>query len=504
MHNVDGGALSMVHGRAGGRRKWDRAAAALAAWLMGGGITLANAQDIRPPAAPAPSAEAVAPPVATAVSAVPGLPDRPKKKSLRRTKPPAVPTDSATGEAAPLQPQTGALRARTRSAVPDLSAAVASPREPAAEPPPRESEQAVAQVPAPPVEPGPPPPTIEQWSNTLMLERLCAQQLLHNEEDRLFGMISLAVRATIRYDGGFLSGDLIDEAAQDSLDALLAACPQLAATDRPHRLGVAIAVIRDATVKRMEENEPRRNLRLLAKATAADLSEELTSREIDAWLDGLTPPERALALFLYASDVTAQEIAEAVGVARPAMVKGVAASKSKLLWFFRQREDGTPAPFTSAPAIEYRQAGEPLAALLRTASGTPQTATMRITGISRELVAGWSLLATVTGLPPDRNLDVEQPFILAAEGGHQRRLIVTASAEIGRPEEPTRRFLLKAYAIDGDAGGVGFHETLRFAAPGVDNQEALRTLGNPFLSNIEIARCLWHDYGKSVDPGLCR
>src|SRR6185437_1764047 len=69
-------------------------------------------------------------------------------------------------------------------------------------------------------------PTVEQWSNTLMLDRLCMHQLLHNEEDRLFGMISLAVRATIRYEGGFMSGDLIDEAAQQSLSALLAACPQ--------------------------------------------------------------------------------------------------------------------------------------------------------------------------------------------------------------------------------------------------------------------------------------
>jgi hypothetical protein len=83
-------------------------------------------------------------------------------------------------------------------------------------------------------------------------------------------------------------------------------------------------------------------------------------------------------------------------------------------------------------------------------------------------------------------------------------MIVVGVAEITASELPVRRFLLKAYAIDGDSGGVGFSDTLHISAEHVDNQQALLTLHNPELSNIEIARCLWHDYGAMPDPGLCR
>ena len=56
-----------------------------------------------------------------------------------------------------------------------------------------------------------------------LIDRLCSQTLRTNEEDRLYGMISLAVRATIRYRGAEFRPDVIDDAVQDSLDAMIEA-----------------------------------------------------------------------------------------------------------------------------------------------------------------------------------------------------------------------------------------------------------------------------------------
>jgi hypothetical protein len=354
-------------------------------------------------------------------------------------------------------------------------------------------------------------------TDAVLLSRLCAQNLLANEEDRIFGLISLAVRATVRYENAPFAADVIDDAEQDALDALLKDCSQITATDEAHRLGIAIDAIREATLKVMVDHRrpDYRAQRSFDTATAADLSEELTSEEIDAWLDGLSPRERAFAVFLYASDVNAQEIADAVGVPVEVLNRDVAMTKIKLLSYFRE-EDNPPAPGMRniGPAIQYRLADASVAAMLHGDPPQPDpvhgdpvpghpAVTLRITGISSDLYAGWSLLAIANGMPPDQTLEVKAPFIVAAEGGG-RRMIVDGVAEITAPDQPVRRFLLKAYAIDGDTGGVGFHDTLHISADRVDNPQALVTLHNPELSNIEIARCLWHDYGKMPDPGLCR
>ncbi|HTZ35716.1 MAG TPA: hypothetical protein VMB84_06790, partial [Stellaceae bacterium] len=151
-----------------------------------------------------------------------------------------------------------------------------------------------------------------------LIDRLCTQSLRTNEEDRLYGMISLAVRATIRYRGGALRPDVIDDAVQDSLDSMIDDCPELSEADPTKRLDMAVEMISDATTKILEEARaaeespdqagpyPRRPPDQL---TAADLSQELASQEIDQWLDSMPPRQRALSLFLYASDVTPQEIA---------------------------------------------------------------------------------------------------------------------------------------------------------------------------------------------------
>jgi hypothetical protein len=353
-------------------------------------------------------------------------------------------------------------------------------------------------------------------TDAVLLERLCAQNLRANEEDRVFGLISLAVRATVHYEDAPFAADVIDDAEQDGLDALIKQCPRLAATDANQRLGIAIDAIREATLKVMEEHQrPDYHMpRSFENATAADLSEELTSEEIDAWLDGLSPQERALAVFLYASDVSSQQIADAVGIPISSLNRDFALTKTKLLSYLREDDGIAPAPGGRdreyGPAVQYRFADASVAEMMRAdppAHGDPvpgnPAATLRISGISTDLFAGWSLLAIVNGLPPDQTLRVNTPFIVAADGG-TKRMIVVGVAEITASELPVRRFLLKAYAIDGDSGGVGFSDTLHISAEHVDNQQALLTLHNPELSNIEIARCLWHDYGAMPDPGLCR
>lgn len=337
----------------------------------------------------------------------------------------------------------------------------------------------------------------------ILLDRLCTNSLRPNEEDRLLGTISLTVRSTVRYQNGVLSPDLIDDAVQETLDALLAACAQIAATDDARRLGLLVEIAGNATGTLMLDKKRRYSAKETHTATAADLSQELSTREIDAWLDGLAPRERALALFLYASDVTPQQVASAVGLPAAAVGKASAATKTDLLKFFRGEMSEPQRPSAGkGSAMEFTVAGgEPVAALMQPEAADAAGAALRITGISSEVYAGWSLLATVNGLPRDRGLAIDQPLLLLPDGAGRKRMIVTGAAEISEPSESTRRFLLRAFAIDHDHEGSGLRGGFRLGPP-IDNPQALITLHNTNLSTIEIARCLWHDYG-GPDPGLC-
>jgi DNA-directed RNA polymerase specialized sigma24 family protein len=340
-------------------------------------------------------------------------------------------------------------------------------------------------------------------ADAALLGGLCADTLRPNEEDRLYGLISITVRATIKYRGGVFSPDLIDDSVQDALGALLDACPKIVAAAEAQRLGMAVGVISDATVNRMADPKSGYSDRQTERASAADLSEELSSQEIDAWLDALPARERALALLLYASNVTREEMADAVGLSLPALAVAFRGAKIDLLKFFREEWiDAPPPPTQPSPGMEYREAGVPLADLIRPDSGRAFTA--HITGISGDIFAGWSLLATLPGLPADRNLDLAQPILVEPDRPGRKRMIVVGADEIGSPHELPRRFLLKAFAIDGDREGAGLHDTFRFSAAALDNPQAQQTLRNPSLTSIEIARCLWFDYRTGVDPGLCR
>ncbi|HEX5320839.1 MAG TPA: hypothetical protein VFW46_16895 [Stellaceae bacterium] len=403
---------------------------------------------------------------------------------------------------------------------------------PAAPPPPPAPVAQPMPTPAGP-SPGPVPvstagprPEDEPWSAATLMERLCSDSLRHNEEDRLYGLISFNVRATLSYERAKFTADQIDDAVQDALDGLIKDCKRIVAADRSRRLGMVIEAIQAMTLQRMgERRRPaprlvsespderkllRRANKPLGKPTAADLSQELTAAEIDAWLDGLPPLQRALALFQYASDVTPREVAGALGIEPLAFKRDTAASRNSLMSYFREQEDGiVNNPPAATPPIEYREAGTTFAKLLETAatpnqSGAAVGPSLRISGISTDLYAGWSLLAIATGLPPDKGLDIVGPVVLATDGDNSKRMIAVAAAEITRPDEPIRRYLIKAYTVDGDEGGAGFHTTLHLVPGGVDNPEALKTLHTPGLANIEIARCLWHDYGRGPDPGLCR
>ena len=84
-----------------------------------------------------------------------------------------------------------------------------------------------------------------------------------------------------------------------------------------------------------------------------------------------------------------------------------------------------------------------------------------------------------------------------------KRMLVVDIVEIGDPRAATRRFLLKAYAIDGDKEAAGLRDAFHVGAA-LDNAEARKTLANASLSSIEVARCLWHDFGTGPVPGLCR
>ncbi|HEY1797957.1 MAG TPA: hypothetical protein VGG57_17725 [Stellaceae bacterium] len=402
---------------------------------------------------------------------------------------------------------------------------------------------AAAAPPAPVIVPAPvaavaPPPVggavreldSEPWSAAVLLGRLCDNTLRHNEEDRLAGLVSFTVRSTLSYDKRKFTGAEIDDLVQDGIDALLRDCPRIEATDRAHRLGLVIETMQALALRRIEDRKHpraqyatgdgpplspaerrlvRRAQKPLGTPTAADLSQELTASEIDGWLDGLSPIQRALALFQYASDVTPQEEEAALGIAPTVLRKDATVAKANLMTYFRQDEEAAPnvAP---RPPIEYREAGTPVTKLLEVSAAgagpsAPQGAAIRITGISADLLAGWSLLAIATGLPPDRGLDITAPVMLAVgEGEQRRRVLVVAAAEMTQPYAPIRRYLLKAYAIDGDGQGVGYHDALHLVPGGINNAEAERTLHQPGLAQIEIARCLWHDYGTGPDPGLCR
>ncbi|HTQ32616.1 MAG TPA: hypothetical protein VMI30_00495 [Stellaceae bacterium] len=378
-----------------------------------------------------------------------------------------------------------------------------------------------------------------------LLDRLCAQTLRTNEEDRLYGMISLAVRATIRYRGADFEPDIIDDAVQDSLDAMIEECPELASVDKSKRLDMAIEMISDATTRVINEvkaarasgdkDNPYSHKRPLGQLTAADLSEELSSHEIDQWLDSLPPRQRALSLFLYASDVTPKDIAAAVGEPPHALAHQFAASKGDLLHLYHEEWVEPTSGARATPAMTFTTVGEGFQALMKaddspaaaptpakatqpdTSAATPPDASpppanpgsagllpsLKVTGISEDLYAGWSLLAIAHDLPRGQRISITQPFILEPDAKGGRRMLVTDIAEIGNPDLPVRRFLLKAYAIDaeGDAAGLrdGFH-----VGPPLANNEATKTLANPTLSSIEVARCLWHDFGTGPDPGLCR
>ena len=110
-----------------------------------------------------------------------------------------------------------------------------------------------------------------------------------------------------------------------------------------------------------------------------------------------------------------------------------------------------PPPIPDAPAIEYREAGQDLPALI--APEAKAAAKLRITGTSNDIYAGWSLIASVTGLAADRRLDLDAPVILEPdEAGHHRMLSIGIE-EIGDAHDEVRRFLVKAYAIDADKEG---------------------------------------------------
>jgi len=363
---------------------------------------------------------------------------------------------------------------------------------------------------------------------TDLIKRLCDKALRTNEEDRLYGMISNAVRATIRYRGAPFQPDLVDDAVQASLDALIEECPEFAASEQSKRLNMAIEIISDQTTKALATHRDADKDKVLRKQvermTAADLSQELSSQEIDQWLDSLPPRERALTLFLY-SDVTPRDIAAAIGEPPGALARQFTASKTDLLRVFREERDALGAPH-AGPSIEYHVVGQGMAALVTPGAAPPPPAAadnpaapvgearrdlasdgapaMRVTGISSDLYAGWSLLAIVKNLPRGQSIDVRDPFLLEPDTPGLKRMLVVGAVELGKPRGDIRRFLLKAYAVDADKDAAGLADSFHLSATKVDNLEVNKTLGNPSLSSIEIARCLWFDFGTGPDPGLCR
>jgi len=382
-----------------------------------------------------------------------------------------------------------------------------------------------------------------------IIDRLCAQSLRTNEEDRLYGMISLTVRATISYRGGDPQRSIVDDAVQNSLDALLHECTALKAAAPAKRLDLAVNVISDSTTKVLARAAEARRTRdkdspylrkPSGKVTAADLSEELSSQEIDQWLESMPPRERALSLFLYASNVTPRDIAEAVGEKPAGLSRRLDAGRTNLMHIFDENWQEPAAGGTrSGPAMQFTESGQGFAALMKPTavpSAAPAPAenvpagnapaadaappvreaapgqapsagsglgALKVTGISDVIYSGWSLLATARDLPRGQRVSVTQPFLLEPDSPHVKRMLVTDIAEIGDPNADTRRFLLKAYAIDADKDAASVRDSFHLGAP-LANDEARKTLANPTLSSIEVARCLWHDFGTGPEPGLCR
>jgi hypothetical protein len=143
------------------------------------------------------------------------------------------------------------------------------------------------------------PQAAERPAAAMLLDRLCSQTMRANEEDRLYGLIGLTVRTQIKYQSGVCSPDFIDDAAQDGLGAMIEACAKIAATPDNRRLGMVVQLISDATTARMQDPKSDYSDAETEKATAADLSKELSLQEIGAWLDALPARQCALALFLY-------------------------------------------------------------------------------------------------------------------------------------------------------------------------------------------------------------
>jgi len=381
-----------------------------------------------------------------------------------------------------------------------------------------------------------------------IIDRLCTQTLRTNEEDRLYGMISLTVRGTISYRGGALQRNVIDDAVQNALDALLSDCANLKAADPSKRVDMAIGVVSDATTKvlngaavarKSHDKDSPYAKNADGKVTAADLSQELSSQEIDQWLDSMPPRERALSLFLYASKVTPNEVAAAVGENPGAIAHQLGASKADLMHIYDENWEEPLSGPKAEPAMKYTMSGEGFAAVMtateKPASPSPPAApapdatasadgappamvpaaatsiapprgglgSLKVTGISDMIYSGWSLLATAQGLPRGQHIAVTQPFLLEPDSPGIKRMLVTDIAEIGSPDAETRRFLLKAYAIDADKDGAGLHDGFHVGSP-LDNADAKKTLANPNLTSIEVTRCLWHDFGTGPDPGLCR
>ena len=82
------------------------------------------------------------------------------------------------------------------------------------------------------------------------------------------------------------------------------------------------------------------------------------------------------------------------------------------------------------------------------------------------------------------------PAVPAPAGFAQE--VVTAIAELGDPDAERRRFLLKACAIDADKDA--------HIGPPLDNADATQVLADPKLTSIEVAHCLWHDFGNAPAP----
>jgi DNA-directed RNA polymerase specialized sigma24 family protein len=369
------------------------------------------------------------------------------------------------------------------------------------------------------------PAAAQRPEAAVLLDGLCADTLRHNEEDRLFGTISMTVRTTLKYQGGVFSPDLIDDAMQDTVANLVAACPKIKTTADANRLGMVVEIARDATTKRMQDKNGEYSERETATATAADLSEELSAPEIDSWLEALPARRRALALLLYASNLKPKEVADAVGLTEAAIAPEFRGVKGDLLKFFKAEvTSAPPPPIPGVPGMEYRVSGQNLAALLTPPQPAavpkpdpakpegdaakapdpagPKTA-LRITGIAGDIFSGWSLLATVTGLPPERGLDISEPTLVEPNSAGRRRMLVVASEEISDPHDQTRRFLLKAYAIDADREGSGLRDGFHLSAAPFNNSRARDTLRNNGLAAIEVSRCLWADFGTGEDPGFC-